>query len=133
MKGSVAFMFYSKKDREHIKNLQEDLERTRIHLDNMRDRWDDERKRVVGLQKQLEDKEAEHRVKIEATMAMVREGNQHLTELILSKRENMALRQILEDITGKSADELIKAHERAIRLLEYGVEAKDGISEDCER
>lgn len=126
-------MFYSKKDREHIKSLQEDLEITRTHLDNMRNRWWDERDRVEILQKQLEDKEAEHRIKIEATMAMVRQGNQHLTELVLSKRENMALRQILEDITGKSADELIKAHERAIRLLEYGVEAKDGISEDCER
>lgn len=126
-------MFYSKKDREHIKSLQEDLEKTRTNLDNMRNRWWDERDRVEILQKQLEDKEAEHRIKIEATMAMVREGNQHLTELILSKRENMALRQILEDITGKSADELIKSHERAIRLLEYGVEAKDGISEDCER
>lgn len=133
MKGSVAFMFYFKKDREHIKSLQEDLEKTRTNLDNMRNRWWDERDRVEILQKQLEDKEAEHRIKIEATMAMVHEGNRHLTELILSKRENAALRQILEDITGKSADELIKSHERAIRLLEYGVEAKDGISEDCER
>ncbi len=125
-------MFCFRKDKEYVKNLQEDLEKTRILLDNMRDRWDDERQRVEILQGQLKDKEAECRIKIEATMAMVRQGNQHLTELILSKRENIALRQILEDITGKSADELIKAHERAVRLLEYGVEAQDGISEDCE-
>lgn len=46
-------------------------------------------------------------------------------EAINAKRENEILRQILQDLTGKSADELIENHRRAIRILEYGVEVPD--------
>ena len=46
-------------------------------------------------------------------------------EAINAKRENEILRQILQDLTGKSADELIENHRRATRILEYGVEVPD--------
>jgi hypothetical protein len=38
-----------------------------------------------------------------------------------AKRENVILRQIIEDLSGKSADELIEAHKRAVRKLEYEI------------
>ena len=47
------------------------------------------------------------------------------SEALNAKRENAVLRQILEDLTGKSADELIEKHKQAIRILEYGVELPD--------
>lgn len=46
-------------------------------------------------------------------------------EALNAKRENAVLRQILEDLTGKPADELIEKHKQAIRILEYGVELPD--------
>ena len=47
------------------------------------------------------------------------------SEAVNAKRENEILRQILQDLTGKSADELIENHRRATRILEYGVEVPD--------
>ena len=47
------------------------------------------------------------------------------SEALNAKRENAILRQILEDLTGKPADELIEKHKQAIRILEYGVELPD--------
>jgi hypothetical protein len=47
------------------------------------------------------------------------------SEALNAKRENAILRQILEDLTGKSADELIEKHKQATRILEYGVELPD--------
>ena len=44
-----------------------------------------------------------------------------MTAAIEAKSENAILRQIVEDLSGKSADELIEAHKRAVRMLEYGV------------
>jgi hypothetical protein len=46
-------------------------------------------------------------------------------EAFTAKQENAIMRQILEDLTGKSADELIENHRRATRILEYGVELPD--------
>lgn len=46
-------------------------------------------------------------------------------EAVNAKQENAILRQILEDLTGKPADELIEKHKRATRILEYGVEVPD--------
>ena len=43
------------------------------------------------------------------------------TESVEAKRENVILRQIIEDLSGKSADELIEAHKRAVRKLEYEI------------
>ena len=42
-------------------------------------------------------------------------------ENVNTKRENVILRQIVEDLSGKSADELIEAHRRAVRKLEYEI------------
>ena len=42
-------------------------------------------------------------------------------ENVNTKRENIILRQIVEDLSGKSADELIEAHRRAVRKLEYEI------------
>ena len=47
------------------------------------------------------------------------------SEALSAKRENAILRQILQDLTGKPADELIEKHKQAIRILEYGVELPD--------
>lgn len=47
------------------------------------------------------------------------------SKALSAKRENAILRQILEDLTGKPADELIEKHKQAIRILEYGVELPD--------
>ena len=47
------------------------------------------------------------------------------TEALIAKRENAVLRQILQDLTGKPADELIEKHRRATRILEYGIEIPD--------
>ena len=46
-------------------------------------------------------------------------------EAVNAKRENEILRQILQDLTGKPADELIEKHKRATRILEYGIELPD--------
>lgn len=39
--------------------------------------------------------------------------------LASTKIENATLRQILRDLTGKPVDELIEAHRKAVRILQY--------------
>ncbi len=126
-------MMFGSKNKKIIMDLRKELDETKERAELMRERWHDGIDTIADLKKQLKLKEDECRIKVEASMELVHKGNQYFSDYIVVSRENAILRQILEDIAGKSADELIKAHERAIRLLEYGVEAKDGISEDCER
>ena len=125
-------MMFGSKNKKIIMDLRKELDETRERADLMRERWHDGIDTIADLKKQLEVKEEECRIKVEASMSLVHKGNQYFSDYIVASRENAILRQILEDISGKKADELLEAHKRAVRLLEYGVEVKNGISEDCE-
>lgn len=108
-----------------IANLTCDLDEAEEDCQHYRKCWLDEQKRADGLANEMADKEVEHRIKLDAAMQMINTQNKNLSDWMQVKRENIALRQILEDITGKSADDLLEAHARAIRLLEYNVEVKE--------
>ena len=120
------FEFESRKTlKSRIEYLTDELEESEESANQYRECWHSEMERVEKLQKELANKEVEHRAKLDAAMQMINSQNKNLSEWMQVKRENMALRQILEDITGKSADDLLEAHARAIRLLEYNVEVKE--------
>lgn len=98
-----------------------DLDEAEEESARYRNLWLEEEKRTKNLQKQLENKELIHREKEATAIRLAAEGNKFMATAIEVKSENVILRQIVEDLSGKSADELIEAHKRAIRKLEYGV------------
>lgn len=99
-----------------------DLDEAEEESARYRNLWLDEQKKTKRLEKEMENMEHKHHEKERVSISLVNASNQRLAEMIQMKRENQALRQILTDITGKTPEELIAAHERAIRLLEYGIE-----------
>lgn len=125
------FEFESRKTlKSRIEYLTDELEESEESARQYRECWHSELERVERLQKEMANKEVEHRAKLDAAMQMINSQNKNLSEWMQVKRENIALRQILEDVTGKSADDLLEAHARAIRLLEYDVEAFSGREEN---
>lgn len=102
---------------EYVCDLDE-AEQDSAHYRKM---WLEEEKRSKTLQKRLENKELIQREKEATAIRLAAEGNKYMATAIEAKSENTILRQILEDLTGKSADDLIEAHKRAVRKLEYGV------------
>ena len=116
-------MFFVSKARHEreIANLVCDLDETEENCRHYRDCWMSEHNKVKDLEKQLQDKTLEHsttKMRYTEVMCMY---HQMSAEVMSVKPENAILRQILEDLTGQSADDLIEAHKRAVRKLEYGV------------
>lgn len=114
-------MFFISKIR-HKREIDILVQAHNVELQNMREgfceRFEDERNLRTS-------EESAHR--FTKTQLMMTENfcATMRSEALNAKRENAILRQILEDLTGKPADELIEKHKQAIRILEYGVELPD--------
>lgn len=98
-----------------------DLDEAEQDVSHYRHSWLESDKKNKELQKQLENKDLIYREKEAAALRIAAESNKFMGAAIEAKSENAILRQIVEDLSGKSADELIEAHKRAVRVLEYGV------------
>lgn len=116
-------MFFISKARHEreIANLTCDLDEAEEDIQHYRNCWMSEMDKTKRLEQQLAN-EAEKRA--EAKQHYQEVLNLYLkadAESVNAKRENVILRQIIEDLSGKSADELIEAHKRAVRKLEYEI------------
>lgn len=115
----MFFMTKARHERE-IAQYVCDLDEAEQDVSHYRHSWLESDKKNKELQKQLDDLNMIHREKEAAALRIAAESNKFMTAAIEAKSENAILRQIVEDLSGKPADELIAAHKRAVRLLEYG-------------
>ena len=116
-------MFFVSKARyeRDIANLTCDLDEAETDCEHYRSCWMSELDKTKRLEQQLFNETEKHAETKKMYQDMV---NRYLladTEGVSAKRENVILRQIVEDLSGKSADELIEAHKRAVRKLEYEI------------
>ena len=116
----MFFMTKARHEREIAQYIW-DLDEAEQDVSHYRHSWLESDKKNKELQKQLDDLNMIHREKETAALRIAAESNKFMTAAIEAKSENAILRQIIEDLSGKSADELIEAHKRAVRVLEYGV------------
>ena len=114
--------FVSKAHHEReIANLTCDLDEAEADCEHYRSCWMSELDNVKSLERRLLNETEKHAETKKMYQDMV---NRYLladTEGVSAKRENVILRQIVEDLSDKSADELIEAHRRAVRKLEYEI------------
>lgn len=114
--------FVSKAHHEReIANLTCDLDEAETDCEHYRSCWMSELDNVKSLERRLLNETEKHAETKKMYQDMV---NRYLladTEGVSAKRENVILRQIVEDLSDKSADELIEAHRRAVRKLEYEI------------
>lgn len=114
--------FVSKAHHEReIANLTCDLDEAETDCEHYRSCWMSELDNVKSLERCLLNETEKHAETKKMYQDMV---NRYLladTEGVSAKRENVILRQIVEDLSDKSADELIEAHRRAVRKLEYEI------------
>ena len=104
-----------------IANLTCDLDEAETDCEHYRSCWMSELDNVKSLERRLLNETEKHAETKKMYQDMV---NRYLladTEGVSAKRENVILRQIVEDLSDKSADELIEAHRRAVRKLEYEI------------
>lgn len=116
-------MFFISKARHEreIANLVCDLDEAEEDSQHYRNCWMSELDKTKRLEQQLFNETEKH--------AETKKYYQNAIDLYVKadadnvniKRENVILRQIIEDLSGKSADELIEAHRRAVRKLEYEI------------
>lgn len=116
-------MFFVSKARyaRDIANLTCDLDEAEEDSQHYRNCWMSEMDKTKRLEYQLTqetEKHAETKKQHKDVINMYLKAD---AERVDAKRENVILRQIIEDLSGKSADELIEAHKRAIRKLEYEI------------
>lgn len=116
-------MFFVSKARyeRDIANLTCDLDEAEEDCQHYRGCWMSELDNVKSLERRLLNETEKHAETKKMYQDMV---NRYLladTESVSVKRENVILRQIVEDLSDKSADELIEAHRRAVRKLEYEI------------
>lgn len=116
----MFFMTKARHERE-IAQYVCDLDEAEQDVSHYRHSWLESDKKNKELQKQLDDQNMIHREKEAAALRIAAESNKFMNAAIEAKSENAILRQIVEDLSGKPADELIEAHKRAVRVLEYGV------------
>ena len=116
----MFFMTKARHEREIAQYIC-DLDEAEQDVSHYRHSWLESDKKNKELQKQLDDLNMIHREKETAALRIAAESNKFMTAAIEAKSENAILRQIVEDLSGQSADELIEAHKRAVRVLEYGV------------
>ena len=114
--------FVSKAHHEReIANLTCDLDEAETDCEHYRSCWMSELDNVKSLERRLLNETEKHAETKKMYQDMV---NRYLladAESVSVKRENVILRQIVEDLSDKSADELIEAHRRAVRKLEYEI------------
>ena len=114
--------FVSKAHHEReIANLTCDRDEAETDCEHYRSCWMSELDNVKSLERRLLNETEKHAETKKMYQDMV---NRYLladTEGVSAKRENVILRQIVEDLSDKSADELIEAHRRAVRKLEYEI------------
>ena len=114
--------FVSKAHHEReIANLTCDLDEAEEDSQHYRNCWMSELDKTKRLEQQLfneTEKHAETKKRHQEVINMYLKAD---AESVDAKRENVILRQIIEDLSGKSADELIEAHKRAVRKLEYEI------------
>lgn len=114
--------FVSKAHHEReIANLTCDLDEAEEDSQHYRNCWMSELDKTKRLEQQLFNETEKHAETKKMYQDMV---NRYLladAESVSVKRENVILRQIVEDLSDKSADELIEAHRRAVRKLEYEI------------
>ena len=116
-------MFFVSKARHEreIANLTCDLDEAEEDCRHYRDCWMSELDKTKRLETQLfneTEKRAEDKKRYQEVLNLYLKAD---AESVDAKRENVILRQIIEDLSGKSADELIEAHRRAVRKLEYEI------------
>lgn len=116
-------MFFVSKARyaRDIANLTCDLDEAEEDSQHYRNCWMSEMDKTKRLEYQLAqetEKHAETKKQHKDVINMYLKAD---AESVDAKRENVILRQIIEDLSGKSADELIEAHKRAVRKLEYEI------------
>lgn len=116
-------MFFVSKARytREIANLTCDLDEAEEDIQHYRNCWMSEMDKTKRLEQQLAsetEKRAEAKQHYQEVLNLYLKAD---AENVNTKRENIILRQIVEDLSGKSADELIEAHKRAVRKLEYEI------------
>ena len=116
-------MFFISKARHarEIANLTCDLDEAEEDIQHYRNCWMSEMDKTKRLEQQLAsetEKRAEAKQHYQEVVNLYLKAD---AENVNAKRENVILRQIIEDLSGKSADELIEAHKRAVRKLEYEI------------
>ena len=116
-------MFFVSKARyaRDIANLTCDLDEAEEDSQHYRNCWISEMDKTKRLEYQLAqetEKHAETKKQHKDVINMYLKAD---AESVDAKRENVILRQIIEDLSGRSADELIEAHKRAVRKLEYEI------------
>ena len=116
-------MFFVSKARyaRDIANLTCDLDEAETDCRHYRDCWMSELDKTKRLETQLfneTEKRAEDKKHYQEVLNLYLKADAENVDI---KRENVILRQIIEDLSGKSADELIEAHKRAVRKLEYEI------------
>ena len=116
-------MFFVSKTRyeRDIANLTCDLDEAETDCEHYRSCRMSELDNVKSLKRRLLNETEKHAETKKMYQEMV---NRYLladAESVSVKRENVILRQIVEDLSDKSADELIEAHRRAVRKLEYEI------------
>jgi len=116
----MFFVSKARHDRE-IANLICNLDEAEEDCRHYRDCWMSELDKTKRLETQLfneTEKHAETKKQHKDVINMYLKAD---AENVDAKRENVILRQIVEDLSGKPADELIEAHKRAVRKLEYEI------------
>ena len=116
----MFFVSKARHDRE-IANLICNLDEAEEDCRHYRDCWMSELDKTKRLETQLfneTEKHAETKKQHKDVINMYLKAD---AENVDAKRENVILRQIIEDLSGKPADELIEAHKRAVRKLEYEI------------
>ena len=116
-------MFFVSKARHEreIANLTCDLDEAEEDSQHYRNCWMSEMDKTKRLEYQLAqetEKRAETKKHYQEVLNLYLKADLASVE---AKRENVILRQIVEDLSDKSADELIEAHKRAVRKLEYEI------------
>jgi hypothetical protein len=120
--GGINMFFVSKARYERdIANLTCDLDEAETDCQHYRSCWMSELDNVKRLEQRLLNETEKHAETKKMYQDVVNRYLKADAESVDAKRENVILRQIIEDLSGKSADELIEAHKRAVRKLEYEI------------
>ena len=116
-------MFFVSKARyeRDIANLTCDLDEAETDCQHYRSCWMSEFDNVKSLERRLLNETEKHAETKKMYQDVVNRYLKADAESVDAKRENVILRQIIEDLSGKPADELIEAHKRAVRKLEYEI------------
>ncbi len=114
--------FVSKAHHEReVANLVCDLDEAEEDSQRYRSCWMSEVDRTKNLEQRLLNETEKHAETKKHYQDVLNRYLKADADNVNIKRENVILRQIVEDLSGKSADELIEAHRRAIRKLEYDI------------